>query len=314
MRPLRDLIRPAVSASGRRAREGLEIDVLLRRIDELECRIEALDDHVERARWPHGPVYAGEGTAIVATRWGAKLYVDCSDAVLAPWLLLDGLWETGVTTWFHQVVRPGAHVVDVGANIGYFTVLAAKLTGPTGRVVGFEANPRLRPLAARNLATNSMHGHAEVRHLAAWSEATELVLHLRRHFAANSSLAAVDPSFLDRLGDESSEPVRVPAAALDDELAELGRVDVVKIDVEGAEFRVMQGLRRTLAANPGVQVLCEWSPESIRDLACDPADLITLLDELGLVASVLQDDGTTAPPPADGLLSLPYANLALSRV
>ncbi len=288
--------------------------MLLRRIDELEHRIEALDDHVERARWPHGPVYAGEGTAIVATRWGAKLYVDCSDAVLAPWLLLDGLWETGVTTWFHQVVRPGAHVVDVGANIGYFTVLAAKLTGPTGRVVGFEANPRLRPLAARNLAANSMHGHAEVRHLAAWSEAAELVLHLRRHFAANSSLAAVDPAFLDHLGDEASEPVRVPAAALDDELADLGRVDVVKIDVEGAELRVMQGLRRTLAANPGVQVLCEWSPESIRDLACDPADLVTLFDELGLVASVLQDDGTTAPPPADGLLSLPYANLALSRV
>lgn len=320
MQPLRDLLRPAVSASGRRARKGLEIDTLLRRIDELERRVEAadrrleqVDDHVERARWPHGPVYMGNGTAVMATRWGAKLFVDCSDSVLAPWLLLDGLWETGVTTWFHQVVFPGAQVVDVGANIGYFTVLGAKLTGPAGRVVGFEANPRLRPIAARNLAANSMHGHAEVRHLAAWSEATELVLHLRRHFTGNSSFAPFDPAFLHQLGDEASEPVTVPAAALDDELADFGRVDVVKIDVEGAELRVMQGLRRTLAANERIQVLCEWSPDSVGAVGDDAADLVTLFDDCGLVASVLQDDGSLAPPPADGLLSLPYGNLVLAR-
>lgn len=334
MRALRDLLRPVVSASGRRARQGLEIGTMLRRLDELERRVEAVDHHVvavdhrveavdrhveatdhhvERARWPHGPVYAGNGTAIVATRWGAKLYVDCSDSVLAPWLLLDGLWETGVTTWFHQVVFPGAHVVDVGANIGYFTVLGAKLTGPTGRVVGFEANPRLRPIAARNLAANSLHGHAEVRHLAAWSEATELVLHLRRHFTGNSSFAPFDPAFLHHLGDEASEQVRVPAAALDDELADLGRVDVVKIDVEGAELRVMQGLRRTLAANSGIRVLCEWSPDSVGAVGDDAADLVALFDDLGLVATVLQDDGTVAPPPADGLLALPYGNLVLAR-
>lgn len=287
--------------------------MLLRRLDELESRIEAVDHHVELARWPHGPVHAGDGTAIVATRWGAKLYVDCADSVLAPWLLLDGLWETGVTTWFHEVVRPGHHVVDVGANIGYFTVLGAKLTGPTGRVVGFEANPRLRPLAARNLAANSMHGHAEVRHLAAWSEAAELVLHLRRHFTGNSSFAPFDPAFLNQLGDEASEPVRVPAAALDDELVDFGRVDIVKIDVEGAELRVMQGLRRTLAANAGIKVLCEWSPDSVRAVGDDPADLVALFDDCGLVASVLQDDGTAEPPPAAGLLSLPYGNLTLSR-
>ena len=310
---LRDLVRPAVSASGRRARQGLEIDVLLRRIDELERRIEAVDHHVELARWPHGPVYAGNGTAMMTTRWGAKLFVDCSDSVLAPWLLLDGLWETGVTTWFHHVVKPGSHVVDVGANIGYFTVLGAKLAGPTGRVVGFEANPRLRPIAARNVAANNMHGYAEVRHLAAWSEATELVLHMRKHFTGNSSFGPFDPAFLDQLGDEASEPVRVPAAALDDELGELGRVDVVKIDVEGAELRVMQGLRRTLAANAGIQVLCEWSPESVRELGDDPAELLALFAELGLTAGVLQADGTIAPPPPEGLLSLAYGNLTLSR-
>ena len=313
MRPLRDLLRPATSAAGRRARRGLEIDVLLRRIDHLERRLEEVDAHVEAARWPHGPVYAGDGTAIVATRWGGKLYVDCSDTVLAPWLLLDGLWETGVTTWFHDVVRPGHHVVDVGANIGYFTVLAARLTGSTGRVVGFEANPRLRPIAARNLAANGVHGHAEVRHVAAWSDAGELVLHTRPHFAGNSSFAPFDPAFLDRLGDDASEPVTVRAAALDDELADLGRVDVVKIDVEGAELRVLQGLRRTLAANSKVQVLCEWSPDSVKALGDDAAVMLDLFEELHLEARVLEDDGSTTPVPASGLLKLPYGNLVLGR-
>lgn len=286
---------------------------MLRRIDELERRIETLDDHVEAARWPHGPVYAGGGTAMVATRWGAKLYVDCADSVLAPWLLLDGLWEASVTTWFHQVVRPGHHVVDVGANIGYFTVLSAKLAGPTGRVIGFEANSRLRPLAARNLAANGVHGHAEVRHLAAWSEAADLVLHVRRHFSGNSSLAEFSPDFLDQIGDEATEPVHVRGAALDDELADLGRVDVLKVDVEGAEARVLRGLHRTLEANPDVTLLCEWAPAAIRALDDDPEEVLDIARSIGWTATILGDDGVSRPADWDEVRGTAYANLILSR-
>jgi len=322
MRPLRELLRPAVSAAGRRARHGLEIDALVRQVDGLERRLEALDgldrrvqaidDHVEAARWPYGPVYAGDGTAIVATRWGAKLYVDCGDVALAPWLLLDGLWEASVTSWFHRVVRPGDHVVDVGANIGYFSVLSAKLVGPTGRVIGFEPHPRLRPLAARNLAANALHGHAEVRQAAAWSESAELTFHVREHYAGNSSLTPLHANTLDQLAD-SERPVAVRAVALDDELDGFGRVDLLKIDVEGAEVRVLRGLRRTLDANPDARLLCEWAPAGIRSLGDDPDELLEGFRSLGRTATILGDDGSERPVGWDELRSTPYANLVVTK-
>ena len=289
------------------------MDVLLRRIDELERRIEAVDHHVEAARWPSGPVYAGDGTAIVATRWGGKLYVDCGDAVLAPWLLLDGLWESSATGWFQQVVRPGHHVVDIGANIGYFTVLSAKLAGPSGRVVAFEANPRLRQLAARNLAANGVHGHAEVHHLAAWSESTEVVLHVRRHFSVNSSVAPSSPAFLEQVGDEASEPVTVQAVAVDDVLGDLPRVDVLKIDVEGAEVRVLRGLARTLKANDDVKVLCEWAPAAIEAVGDDPEEALDVFRSLDWAAKILGDDGIARPVSWDEVRATGFANLVLAR-
>lgn len=284
----------------------------MRQVDALERRLEALDAHVEAARWPHGPVYAGDGTAVVATRWGAKLYVDCRDAVLAPWLLLDGLWEASVTAWFQRSVRPGDHVVDVGANIGYFSVLAAKLTGATGRVVGFEPHPRLRPIAARNLAANAVHGHAEVREVAAWSEAAELTFHVREHYAVNSSLTPLPAATLDQLGD-TERAVAVRAVALDDELDGFGRVDVVKIDVEGAEVRALRGLRRTLDANPDARLLCEWAPAGIRALGDDPDELLELYRSLGRSATVLGDDGVERPVGWDEVRSSAYANLVVAK-
>lgn len=323
MRPLTELLRPAVSAAGRRARKGLEIDLLHRqiqgleidslhrRIEGLERRLGEIDQHVEAARWPHGPVYAGNGTAIVATRWGAKLYVDCGDVALAPWLLLDGLWEASVTSWFHRVVRPGHHVVDVGANIGYFSVLAAKLVGPTGRVVGFEPHPGLRPLAARNLAANALHGHAEVRERAAWSETAELTFHVRESYAGNSSITPMHANTLDQLAD-TERAVPVQAVALDDELAGFGPVDVLKIDVEGAEVRALRGLRKTLEANPDVLLLCEWAPAGISALGDDPEELIDLFCSLGRSATVLGDDGVERPVGWDEVRSTPFANLLVA--
>lgn len=312
MRPLSELLRPAVSAAGRRARRGLEIDALVRQVDGLERQVRALDAHVEATRWPYGPVYAGDGTAIVATRWGAKLYVDCHDVALAPWLLLDGLWEATVTNWFHRVVRPGHHVVDVGANIGYFSVLGAKLAGPTGRVLGFEPNPRLRPLAARNLAANALHGHAEVREAAAWSESAELTFHVREHYAGNSSVTPMHENTLDQLAD-TERPVAVRGVALDDELDGFGRVDLLKIDVEGAEVRALRGLRRTLDANPDALLLCEWAPAGISALGDDPEELLEQFQSSGRTASILGDDDVERPVSWDEVRSTPYANLVVAK-
>jgi hypothetical protein len=75
-------------------------------------------------------IYLGDYTALTRTIYGHKMYVDTRDVSLAPHLLLDGYWEQWITNIFRELVKPGMTVVDVGANFGYYSVLAASLVRP----------------------------------------------------------------------------------------------------------------------------------------------------------------------------------------
>ena len=252
---------PYLTRVAARVRRSLGLDEMARRLDGIEARLATISVD----RYPYGPLYFGDHTALVATRWGAKMLVDTRDAMVSPWLVLDGLWESHVTDWLQHTLQPGQVFVDVGANIGYFTLLGGMLVGPEGRCVGIEAHPRLAELLQRNVIINGLHTHVTTWHRAAWSEATELKLHMRRNFASNSSVGSIGPDALSRLGD-TEKITEVQALPLDDLLTDLPRVDVMKIDVEGAEIHVVRGLARTLEANPAITIMFEWSPAQIEDV------------------------------------------------
>jgi FkbM family methyltransferase len=289
-----------------RTRRGLGLDELAERLGTIEARLATLSAE----RWPHGPVYLGDHTALVATRWGAKMLVDTRDSLLAPWLLLDGLWEANITGWLQSTLKPGQVFVDVGANIGYFTLLGGGLVGPTGRVVAVEAHPGLAELLRRNVVVNGMHHHVTAWHRAAWSEATTLQFHQRVHFAANSSVGSVGSSGLADL-DDTEEVVDVEAVALDDLLNPLERVDVMKVDVEGAEVHVFSGLDRTLRANPAITVIFEWSPAQLEALGDPPVALLDLLSGHGFMYRLIEED--LAPVETARLLEVPYGNVVATR-
>ena len=258
---------------------------------------------------PRGPVYLGDHTALLTTQWGGMLFVDTRDALVAPSLLLHGLWEAEVTDWLTSTLRPGDVFVDIGANVGYFSLLAARLVGPTGGVVAVEAHPRMAELLRRNIIANRVG--ATTWHRAAWSHPELLTFHLRVNFASNSSAGTLDPVSLDELGD-TEELVEVRGVPVDDLLDGMHRVDVIKIDVEGAENRVVQGLSRTLAANPGVTVMFEWSPGQMAMLDDDPRDLIDAFTGAGFRFRLIEDG--LAPITPSALLQREYGNVVASRI
>jgi FkbM family methyltransferase len=297
--------RPVLSRLAARARRSLGIEQVSRRLDAIEGHMAALGE-----RYPNPPLYFGDHTALVATRWGGKLMVDTRDAAIAPWLVLDGLWEAHVTGWLQRTLTRGQVFVDVGANVGYFTILGGQLVGPQGRVVAVEAHPRLAELLRRNVILNGLHGFVTTWHRAAWSSATDVKLHIRTSFAGNSSVGSIGDEALDRLGD-TEHIVEVPALPVDDILEGMDRVDVLKVDVEGAEVHVFAGLARTLAANPGIVVMFEWAPAQIESVGDTTEELLALLEGHGLRFRLVEDD--LAPIEHAALLDLDYGNVVATR-
>lgn len=294
------------SRSAARVRRGLGYEDLRARLEALEQRLALL----EGPRFPNGPVYLGDHQALVAARWGGKLVVDTRDSLLAPWLLLDGLWESHLTGWMHDSLRPGDTFVDVGANIGYYSVLAGLRVGPGGRVVAVEAHPGLATILRRNVTINGLHARTAVWQRAAWSAPTTLRFHQRVHYSANSSVGAVGADALAHLADEE-EPVEVEATTVDSMLEAVGRVDVVKVDVEGAEVHAFSGLTSTIRGNADIRVMFEWSPAQLRQVGSEPEELLDLLAGLGLSFFLLEDDLHSID--RRSLLDVPYGNVLARR-
>jgi FkbM family methyltransferase len=181
----------------------------------------------------------------------------------------------------------GATFVDVGANIGIFTALGARLVGVEGRVIAIEPIARNRALIDRTIARN---GFENVRVIAAAASDRAGEIELRTHPSTSNS--ATLPAAGERLRSEGGAAARVATIALDDALGDLDRVDVVKIDVEGMEPRVVRGMQR-LIARFRPMLIVEFHPWAIERASGESADVF--LDELAPYYAhidVLHRDGT----------------------
>jgi FkbM family methyltransferase len=179
-------------------------------------------------------------------------------------------YEPELTAFIAEVVRPGSVFVDVGANIGLFTLLAARRASPGGRVLAFEPHPEARARMQHLLALNGLADLVTVSD-AALSDRSGPNAPL--FLASDSVLSTLDPSVAPLAAEYAfSTSVDVPVASLDDWLAAAGPawsetpIDVMKIDVEGTEERVLRGMTRTLARNPSIRIVCETTAGGATDI------------------------------------------------
>lgn len=237
-------------------------------------------------------IYLGDHRALTRTVYGHKLFLDTRDVSLTPHLLLDGYWESWVTEVFMRLVRPGMTVVDVGANVGWYSLLAAMLVGPEGRVFSFEADPDTHRLLSDSLEVNGFRGRTVVEQVAVADSPGEVGFHrFLNHRGSNSIRQSEDDAA--EFGD-SLELITVPSVSLDAYFADSDvSIDVLKIDAEGAEPAIVAGAQRLLAATPGLQVLIEYEARN------RPA-LESLL-ELGYSLSRIDEGARLLPATLDEL-------------
>ncbi|MCL6547312.1 MAG: FkbM family methyltransferase [Alicyclobacillus sp.] len=194
-------------------------------------------------------VYLGDKRVLVKTKWNGRFILSTEDFSLTPNLLCDGFIEPELTNYIIQTVRPGHVVFDVGANIGYFTVLMQRLVGRQGKVIAYEANPFVFDLLMQNAQINFCDEVGRSVHLlnkAVYSRATNLTLFATRRFQGNSSLKPHPQAYFDAFSGDSTQPVSVSAEPLDMYYGTYDHIHLLKLDVEGAEYEAFLGMERLL--------------------------------------------------------------------
>lgn len=162
---------------------------------------------------------------------------------------LRGEVEPAIQEILSNRLKPGMVFYDLGANIGFFSLLAARLVGAAGQVFSFEPDPEIAARLRRNIARNGFI-NATVVEAGIWSESREV-----NFVAADSSSPDRGlGKFVAGVNSPSGTPVR--CVALDDFVRSAPTPDIVKCDVEGAEIEAFRGAENLLAARHPV-ILCE---------------------------------------------------------
>ena len=229
---------------------------------------------------------------------GEKMYVDrgaivskgtstCASA------LMRG-YEQLVTKLFKQEIKQGMIVVDIGAHIGYFTLLAAKLVGEKGKVFAFEPDPDNYSLLIRNINVNG-HDNAIPIQKAVSNKTGQVRLFLD---GCSPSCHSLYENHSQR-----GKFVNVDSITLDEFFEEDSQIDFIKMDIEGAEMAALQGMDNLIKKSGNLKLVTEFNPNFLERAGYSPGEFLGKLTEYGFkLYDINEEKNAVEPCNADLLL------------
>lgn len=203
--------------------------------------------------------------------------------------LLTSRHEVETIAQLDQLAAPGMTMLDIGAHVGYYSRRYAKALGNNGRIFAFEPHPRtfatlqhnvkrLPQVTAVQLALAEQEGTAELHDYLMMSASGSL--HYDESMVALQKSQTHDTDIAPRIGQTfAAQTFTVRTMPVDDFLAQQGieQVDLVKMDIEGAEIGALRGMKRTIANSPTLVLVMEYNPQALKAFGHDP---ITALNEV----------------------------------
>ncbi|WGM32242.1 FkbM family methyltransferase [Brevundimonas sp. NIBR11] len=249
--------------------------------------------------------YLGQELALVRLNAGALLYVDPLDEHVSANVIAHGNWERGLHEAVLSLLAPGARVVEVGANIGYYTINMALRVGAGGLVTALEANPRMVGLIERSARINSVQERIRLIGKAAMDAPGEVTFVTSRR---NSGGGFV--SIWSHVPYDDGQTITVEAVRLDD--LDCGRVDMIRIDAEGTEPFILRGAEAILKAHPDIVVVMEWSVIQMASRTSVP-EFVEWLAAMDFQFWRLGYDGVMTPVSAEGMTTLEICDVVAAR-
>jgi len=194
-------------------------------------------------------------------------------------LLMYGVWERFQTELSKDFIHEGMVVVDIGAHIGYYTLLAAKHVGKKGRVFAFEPEPSNYAFLVKNIEANS-YSHVIPIKKAVTARTGTVKLFLDRRESGEHSIVE------DK---QRQEAILVDSVALDDFFGEDYAIDVIKMDIEGAEMAALLGMGKIIARSPRLAIFTEFYPRAIEGAGFSPAAYFDELQRHGFKIYIIDE-------------------------
>ena len=212
--------------------------------------------------------YLGNLRGLTELSTGQVFIVNTEARDIATWIISTGVWETFVDNVMSALAQPGGVFLDVGANMGYYSIKIGGIVGPTGKVFSFEPNPDLFEVLSDNIHINGYTSRARYFNAAAGDAPGVSTLLFERRYPGGGQVG---------LGAEYEGPqhtrVDVQVLRIDDVVPEDVSADLIKIDVEGFEPLVLRGMKALLARSPNAAIVTEVSYPAWEKFG-DPAALL----------------------------------------
>lgn len=256
------------------------------------------------------------------------MYLDPKDIAVVPHIILEGIWERQITEAWRRVMDEMdiKTVFDIGSNFGYFGMLAAqKVDRKKGKVVLFEANPRLVPYIHKNLSVNWLNENTVVENVAVSDKNGTETLNVLEDYTGSSSVHSMEKltSYLShKMNVKAEESVKIRAVTIDSysKSEKINTIDLIKMDIEGYEEKAYLGMRGIVKNSPKTVMFIEFTkdgydnPEAFYNMLLDDfRHLYTINGEGGLEKPTKNSYNDIVVPAADWVM-LVFSKTSLSFV
>ncbi|MBI0577793.1 FkbM family methyltransferase [Neobacillus cucumis] len=257
--------------------------------------------------------YIGEGKMLIHTAFNGKLIVPANDLGIGPDLIIHGAYDIGLTKYFMSTVRPGDVVVDIGANVGLFSILAGYLVGDSGKVYCFEANKSIFQFLQDNISMNWLRKTVHPFNKAIYSSQDILTFTIDAGNHTLSTLYEVDQWNKNGYHDSLIQ-VQVESEPLDNYFNQIDHIRLLKMDIEGAEYDAFLGMEKFLTHGKIENISFEWNIPMLKERTEPLLELLKFYSNQGYTLFLMNGEGNLTPITIENLGKTPHVpNIVMKK-